>query len=957
MKRILSLFVVLAMLTTMCTPAFAKKSVSAHLQAAETFVNIIDELPDLEDGYGDQYVYMIDINDDSLDEMIVLYTDKTQMSTFYCDIYSYTSDKSYDRIKFREVCYFFSGNYLTEKVEMFKNGNSLILKTTGNPNTLSAADFVLAETVDYLKITINDDGSFKTINESYNDTDGEEHFNGEIKYIKESPASEKKALQSKYEKGKSELLYEFYNGATQLRVADRAQQRGAARKNLVNTIKSLQEEQYAEFDDAFGKLSDKDKLKIQNMLNGFNVGDEPVKIDNMNEQQLIELMEYALLRNQNIKPLERYWMGGGGWDMYAPDDFEKLIYDYTGINIDVTGHRCSDDFCIADYNSEKIQAIGEADSEYRKMIKKIDNHEYAVLGRSEFIYYRIPVIKNIYMLDSSTALVIYESCKISPEDDIYNSKQLLTSWDEIEGHDYGRYDLEDSFTTYAIVGIRKQGKDNSYYMIEQGGKNLISAEQAKKYIKVSTDDTNITPDYKKVRTFKRADEFISYLRTLIDGKTPNDSAKAEIVKYMEYAIEKISDCVIKAKSGKVTVDVGTVESVIAQAKKLKNDFEDIINETDFDLNKDIDLCIKADADGAKLSKGITVVFDKSLSEWTGIIDKVKIVLDGANHSVSADSRAIDDMIEADVCSVRIKCDNNKYTIVFIDENGKEVKNCPAKLTFALESDNEYNVVYYERNGKKENWSGQYNSADSTLEFMTSISGVYYVEENDLEITDISDLPDEQQRAIRFMVSRGYFTLTDSKFNPYGLLSRNDFTKALVSIFYELDYEAKSTFADVSEDDSYYSYIASSQSAEIVKGFEDNTFRGTQNTTKEEVVSIASRTIAEQKGYTYPENTDEYIVFADSDDITYWDGQKGEIALAVREGLIEKGGNFAPKADITRVEAALILYRLFNILYGVTPAGAEDGSFPIIPVAAGGAAVLACGGAGAFFLIKKRRKLI
>lgn len=953
MKRILSLFVVVTMLASVCMPAFAKKGISDEMGAAKAFIKIIDELPDSEDDYGEQYVYMTDINNDSIDEMIILYTDHTQMNMFYCDIYSYTSGGSYDCINFREVLYFFSGNFLTEKVVMFRDGNSLILRTTGEPNTLSAADFRLAKTVDYMKITINDDGSFKTISESYNDTDGEDNYWGEIKYIKESSPAEKKAMQSKYEKGSSELLYEFCNGGTELRVANAAQSKQSARKKLSDAVKILQNEQYKIFDDKSKSLSDKDKLKIQNLIHRIEIKDEPTNIASMNEEAIIDMTSnYTLRRDYDTKYVDSLWMGGGGNNFYKVADVEGHIYNNTGVSIDLAGHRCTNMHCGADYDADYLSQLYGPPENIKKTIAKVKNHEYFVSTSNEGDAYQFPIIKNIYSLDAATCLVVYECTVFDAMGNPYDHTKLYKNLDSVRKDECYQ---TDQFDSYAIIGVRKQGNDNSYYMIEQGGKGLITAEQAKKYIKVSTAATNITPDYKKAKGFKTADEFIQYLRTLLEGSNPNDSAKAEIVKFMEYAIERIGSCKLKAKSGKVSVDAAVIESVIAKCKKLKDSFEDLANDNDITLNKDIDLCIRIDADGAKLSKGVTVVFDESVTEWTAIADKIKIVLDSDSHAVIAASDAINAMLSGGVCSVKIERDKNKYTITYLDSHGKQVATCPSKLTFALSSDSEYNVVYYERDGKKENWSGQYNSADSAIEFMTAFSGVYYVEENDTDITDIADLSDEEQQAIRFMVSRGYFTLADSKFNPYGLLSRNDFTKALVSIFYELDYEAKTTFADVAADDAYYTYIASSQNAEIIKGFEDNTFRGTNNTTKEEVVSIAARTIAEQKDYTYPQNADDYIAFADSADITYWEGQKGEIALAVREGLIARGGTFAPKADITRVEAALILYRLFNILYEVTGAGADAGSLPIIPVAAGSGVVVAAGAAAWWFI--KRRKVI
>ena len=100
-----------------------------------------------------------------------------------------------------------------------------------------------------------------------------------------------------------------------------------------------------------------------------------------------------------------------------------------------------------------------------------------------------------------------------------------------------------------------------------------------------------------------------------------------------------------------------------------------------------------------------------------------------------------------------------------------------------------------------------------------------------------------------------------------------------------------------------------------------------------------------------------MCFADNAEIQGWDNQYGELALSVREGLIDKGGFLAPKNNITRADAAVILYRLFNLLYNITPTQTQASGGTNIPVAAagvcGGAAVL---GAAVYILIKKRRLL-
>ncbi len=155
-------------------------------------------------------------------------------------------------------------------------------------------------------------------------------------------------------------------------------------------------------------------------------------------------------------------------------------------------------------------------------------------------------------------------------------------------------------------------------------------------------------------------------------------------------------------------------------------------------------------------------------------------------------------------------------------------------------------------------------------------------------------------------------MTDGKFRPDSTLSRYEFAEAFVKIFYEYDPELKTSFPDVPKDSEYYHYVASGEAIDVIKGYEDGTFKGNNDVLKEEVIALCSRILKEQKGYSEPENNSDYLHFDDNDSLSDW--SLGEIALAVREALIEDGGTLAPLSAISRRESALILYRLYMLLY-------------------------------------------
>lgn len=96
------------------------------------------------------------------------------------------------------------------------------------------------------------------------------------------------------------------------------------------------------------------------------------------------------------------------------------------------------------------------------------------------------------------------------------------------------------------------------------------------------------------------------------------------------------------------------------------------------------------------------------------------------------------------------------------------------------------------------------------------------------------------------------------------------------------------------------------------------------------------------------------------DISGW--AEDQVALAVREGVASRGSVLLPQNHITREQAAVVLYRLFLLLYEVRPVALE---VPQATSAAGGfgaaaaavaVAAVAAGGAGAGVVLARKRKV-
>lgn len=628
-------------------------------------------------------------------------------------------------------------------------------------------------------------------------------------------------------------------------------------------------------------------------------------------------------------------------DMYA------AAYKYFGIDIDGV--------------METFDKNSGSRKEYREYVDKIEKEvgeRCITTGIQNSVWHYIkPRIETIYSLGNGVSYVIYEyrteiGSSVSPDTEPRRSID--------REHKNGDNPLSDENRIrwgYAIIKNRVENGKNHYYIQQCGCSkySFLSQTDLNRYITQTREPSNIKIDYSKVKGFEKPQEYIDYLLQMTDNVVPNDSAVTEIVEYIEYAIGHCTSKTVKVSGKKIKVDKETIADVINQANDVKTEFDKAFNDKGITLNSVIKNVIQLDAKGASLKKGVTVVYDESVLELVDKLGAVRIVLDGDRQSVYAASSQMKNLITGKTNSVSVKQKGNQYTIDFKDAAGQKVEKGADVLTFIFQTSGNFDSVFYHRSADdKINWGGQLNGYDKTIEFLTSASGEYSVERNAPTISDIGDFDEETAEAIKFMVSRGFFKLDGDEFKPFMSLSRYDFTKAIVSIFYDTDFDAESTFADVSRDNEYYTYVASAEQKNTVYGYEDNTFRGDNHATREEIISIAARTLADKKGYYYPENTDDYVCFADNAEIQGWENQYGELALSVREGLIDKGGFLAPKNNITRVDAAVILYRLFHLLYNITPTQTQASGGTNIPIVA----VSACGGtavpgAAAYILIRKR----
>ena len=471
---------------------------------------------------------------------------------------------------------------------------------------------------------------------------------------------------------------------------------------------------------------------------------------------------------------------------------------------------------------------------------------------------------------------------------------------------------------------------------------------------VQADQTqsNITLDYSDAGSNKSA--YLTDALNNIDGAVVNDAAKGEIAAYVETAVSEASVTDVKCRKNAAVLTDKTIQESLTQAESEKAALDEALDGVE--LNKSLTIVLRVVCTNLTEGQPVQVTFEPSMLEAMADAQAVQVILGDGQHSVTISAEALTALCQTHG-KITVHLQRNEdgaYTITLLDGEGQTIPKVSEGLTFTLPAESPNATVLASYEGGSDNWGGQYDSINGAIEFMTPYSGTYEVMENQVDINDLTDCDEETAEAIRFMVSRGYFDLTDGNFDPDGTLNRYDFAQALVKMFFALDRSLTTSFTDVPVDSEYYPYVASGEQDAIIEGFQDGTFRGEKDVLVEQVIALCSRTLADKKGYTYPESPADYLKFEDADEISDWALET--TALAVREGLIEGTGVLDPQDPISRGDAAMMLYRLFMLLY--EPPAAEitvvdtSSNVPVLPIALGVAAVAAVG-AGAVIWKKKK----
>lgn len=181
-------------------------------------------------------------------------------------------------------------------------------------------------------------------------------------------------------------------------------------------------------------------------------------------------------------------------------------------------------------------------------------------------------------------------------------------------------------------------------------------------------------------------------------------------------------------------------------------------------------------------------------------------------------------------------------------------------------------------------------------------------ENKLTFYDLSGY-DWANKAVYSLAERNVISgYGDGSFRPGQIVTREEFVKMAVCVAGIYNVNAKCSFADVSDGEWYYSYIASGAERGIISGISDDLFGTGASMTRQDMAVIVCR-LAENRGISLTQKR-SYANYSDEEAIAGYakESVKKLYTAGMINGMAEN--SFAPLEQTTRAQAAKILYDVF-----------------------------------------------
>jgi len=432
-----------------------------------------------------------------------------------------------------------------------------------------------------------------------------------------------------------------------------------------------------------------------------------------------------------------------------------------------------------------------------------------------------------------------------------------------------------------------------------------------------------TPPAETTPVEESVEETIVQLDEVLDNP---EATVEEQTNALSEAVEKVGTynvaAVTEGTTAKVTVDTA---SILAKADAV-NTVEAAAEDSGITLNKKVEkkvsVSVEADADAQEVAAELPTEALNSMKQKG--IDKVEVKTPFADIAIAPD--AIDSTGSVSLSARQVNRDEIPASAgvpsgsAVVDLNatadGQKVskfkKAVDVKVPYTLQpGDDPDTITVYllKDDGTIQAVGGKYDPATGKVSFKTNHFSKYFAMPGIKEFDDVEGIT-WAEKQIEVLAGKGFINgKSEGLFDPNAAITRAEFA-ALLTRLLALSGEVSSMpFADVPSDAWYAEDVAAAFANGVVTGNSATTFDPNGNITRQEMAVMIGRVLSEQ-GYVAADTT-ELTAFTDSNAVAAW--AKSGVAMAAREEIVNGNpdGSFAPAANASRAEAAVMLYRLFK----------------------------------------------
>lgn len=468
------------------------------------------------------------------------------------------------------------------------------------------------------------------------------------------------------------------------------------------------------------------------------------------------------------------------------------------------------------------------------------------------------------------------------------------------------------------INIIEQKKDNNDYLTFEIQMDDFTEIDDLSDVAVTTLDEALTLENYKIDSVDTAVETVGSVIDYINENEDIDdlAVQSKLTNFIDEAIGLSATADIP-KDSVITKDfINTLEN---KAYITKYKMNNMLNEKGIELYRDTLTSITVKAkDKIQLSPDIdTLAVDNIHIDMVDNAGRMSISRDFVENNLTDEPLTLsfcEDHLMGDAIIGKFSTSHKLKTPITLSLSLIE------KSSFDILNQISKDVDYFAVKGSDRYMVSMPNAVTDKIQFRTTDSGEYQVSYIDkLDFSDVVDLSNTQQDILRRLYARGVISgKSETLFEPNSTLTRAEFTTMLLKAIgkYDTEYKDNTGFVDM-QNHWAASMVAVAKDMGVISGYdEDNTFRPDNNINNEQFYHILgiTYTMANPKMQLNESLVDSIISnFNDSYDISQWAWNNIAITVSANIFVNSQSGNFNPKVDLTRLNAAMAMDNLFEIL--------------------------------------------